>query len=109
MNMGKLLRWTVGLLATGLGLFELFSHSNAEPQKYSQKWFESIPTDVLNNEREEVRKQFCSAGRDYSLGTRLQNLLRIFDAELNRRACGNEKPHAPSIHREHGWYLPNDD
>lgn len=32
-----------------------------------------------------------------------------FDREMSKRAWGNEEPQAPSIHREHGWHLPNDD
>lgn len=36
-------------------------------------------------------------------------ILRQFDKELSKRAWGSETPRPPSIHREHGWYLPNDD
>lgn len=77
--------------------------------KYSSRWFETMSDEDLKAEREVVRQAFCSCGNDYSKAGRLQNLLWRFDEELSKRAWGDEKPHAPSYHREHGWYLPNDD
>lgn len=75
----------------------------------STKWFENIPDAELSAERERVRLLYCALGDNFENATRLQNLLWRFDREMSRRAWGNEKPHAPSIHREHGWYLPNND
>ena len=49
------------------------------------------------------------SGDDFYEACRYENLLRMFDKELNKRAWGDEIPHASSIHREHGRYLPNDD
>lgn len=78
---------------------------------YSSKWFETASDEVLSTEREKVRVAFCSSGDNLSESeaSRLQNLLRLFDKEMNKRAWGDEVPHGLSIHREHGWYLPNDD
>lgn len=76
---------------------------------YSTKWFDTISDEVLDTEREKVRIAYCSSGSDFSEASRLQNLLWRFDKEMSKRAWGDETPHAPSIHREHGWYLPNDD
>ncbi len=76
---------------------------------YSTKWFETVSDDILNAEREKVRQSFCSSGGDIAEADRLQKLLWRFDEELRKRAWGDEIPHAPSISREHGWYLPNDD
>lgn len=76
---------------------------------YSTKWFDTVSDDILNSERENVRLAFCSSGHDLSEACRLQNLLYRFDDELSKRAWGNETPYAPSIHREHGWYLFNND
>ena len=76
---------------------------------YSSKWFEKASKIELDLEREKVRLEYCSSGNDFSRACYLENLLRRFDNELSKRAWGNETPHAPSIHREHGWYLPNDD
>lgn len=76
---------------------------------YSAKWFETVTDDALSEEREKVRLVYCSSGDNFSEASRLQNLLWRFDKEMSKRAWGDEVPHAPSIHREHGWYLPNDD
>lgn len=76
---------------------------------YSVKWFETVTDEVLGVEREKVRLAYCSSGDNFSEANRLQNLLWRFDKEMSKRAWEDGIPHAPSIHREHGWYLPNDD
>ena len=89
----------------------LWGQLNEEIKKanmYSAKWFETVTDDALSEEREKVRLVYCSSGDNFSEASRLQNLWR-FDKEMSKRAWGDEVPHAPSIHREHGWYLPNDD
>ena len=75
----------------------------------STKWFATVSDDVLDKEREKVRLMYCSSGDNFFEASRLQKLLWRFDDEMNKRAWGDEIPHAPSIHREHGWYLSNDD
>lgn len=90
----------------------LWENLNEEIKKanmYSSKWFETVTDDVLSTEREKVGLEYCSSGDNFSEASRLQNLLWRFDKEMSKRAWGGEIPHAPSIHREHGWYLPNDD
>lgn len=90
----------------------LWDQLNEEIKKanmYSSKWFESVTDETLSTEREKVRLTYCSSGDNFSEACRLQNLLWRFDKEMSKRAWGDEIPHAPSIHREHGWYLPNDD
>lgn len=90
----------------------LWDHLNEETQKanmYSSKWFESVTDETLSTEREKVRLAYCSSGDNFSEASRLQNLLWRFDKEMSKRAWGDEIPHALSIHREHGWYLSNDD
>lgn len=82
---------------------------NKEPRKYTGKWFKTVTDAILNEERENVRKQFEKSGDDFSLAVNLENLLNIFDKELSRRAWGNETPRPPRIHREHGWYISKDD
>lgn len=103
MNIKKIVGTGVGLAATGLVMYKLLSGN--EPPKYSRKWFETVSDEVLNSEREIVRKQFCSAGDDFSLAVCLENLLRRFDSELGKRAWGDEIPHGPGYHREHGYNL----
>ena len=90
----------------------LWNQLNEEIKKanmYSSKWFETITDEALSTEREKVRLAYCSSGDNFSETSRLQNLLWRFDKEMSKRAWGDEIPHAPSIHREHGRYLPNDD
>lgn len=76
---------------------------------YSSNWFAKSTDEELGLEREKVRLAYCSSGDDLNEAGRLQNLLLRFDNEMSKRAWGDEIPHGPSIHREHGWYLPNDD
>jgi hypothetical protein len=80
-----------------------------EPSLYSNKWFKTVADETLDAEREKVRLAYCSSGDNGQKASELQNLLYRFDEEMNRRAWNGETPHAPNIHREHGWYLPNDD
>ena len=91
---------------------ELFDNLKDEIEKanlYSSKWFENATDAELDTAREKVRLDYCSSGDDFKAACSLQNLLGRFDKEMSKRAWGNENPHAPSIHREHGWYLSNDD
>ena len=91
---------------------ELFDNLKDEIEKanlYSGKWFENATDAELDTAREKVRLDYCSSGDDFKSACSLQNLLGRFDKEMSKRAWGNETPHAPSIHREHGWYLSNDD
>lgn len=90
----------------GVSIFALLSREDCS--KYSSAWFESASDDELNAEREKVRQAYCSAGLDFSEAVRMENLLRLFDKELSRRAWAGEEYGYPA-HREHGWYLSNDD
>ena len=81
----------------------------AEANRYSNKWFSEVSDSELEREREVVRKAFCSSGGDFEKSCKLQNLLYLFDDEMSKRAWNGETPHVSNIHREHGWYLFNDD
>ena len=76
---------------------------------FGKKWFGSASDSELETEREKVRQEYCSSGDDLEKASKLQEELWRFDEEMSKRAWGDEKPKAPSTHREHGWYLPNDD
>ena len=76
---------------------------------FSKKWFSSASDEELETEREKVRQEYCASGDDFDKACELQETLYEFDDEMSKRAWGDEEPHAPSYHREHGWYLPNDD
>ena len=76
---------------------------------YSSKWFETVSDAVLEQEREKVRVAYCKSGYDDAATCALQKLLWRFDDEMSKRAWAGRTPTGPSYHREHGWYLANDD
>ncbi|PRA09855.1 hypothetical protein CQ010_16525 [Arthrobacter sp. MYb211] len=66
----------------------------------------------LEDEREALRQRYVSSG-DVGEASNLYDELHRYDDEMTRRAnnaneCENPNPPEPR-HREHGWYLPNDD
>ncbi|MER7797618.1 hypothetical protein [Microbacterium sp. NPDC096154] len=65
----------------------------------------------LEDEREAVRQRYVSSG-DVDEASKLYDELHRYDGEMTRRAneaYERENPDATTRHREHGWYLPNDD
>ena len=78
------------------------SNVSGSNDKYSNKWFDSLSDDELSVEREKIRQRHCH-------GEDMYNLLHKFDDVMSKRAWGNEVPHAPAYHSEHGWYLSEDD
>lgn len=76
---------------------------------FGKKWFSSASDSELASERERVRKEYCSSGDDFSKASKLQKELQQFDREMSKRSWGDKEPTSPSTHREHGWYLSNDD
>jgi len=67
----------------------------------------------LEDEREALRQRYASSGRDVNEASKLYGELHRYDVEMIRRAneaYARENPNPPEPrHREHGWYLPNDD
>jgi hypothetical protein len=60
---------------------------------------------------EALRLRYVSA-KDVNKATRLQTTLRDLNNEMVRRANKayvRDNPNATTRHREHGWYLNNDD
>jgi len=103
---------SVGIAALGVVKVAHESSSggrNDDNPEYTDRWMKSATDNELDTEREKVRFAYCSSGDNFDAACRLQNLLRRFDTEMSDRAWGDEEPHAPSYHREHGYYLPNDD
>jgi hypothetical protein len=66
----------------------------------------------LKDEREALRQRYVSSG-DVNEASKLYDELHRYDEEMTRRAneaYARENPNPPEPrHREHGWYLPNDD
>ena len=63
----------------------------------------------LDIEREKARLDFCNPDLDDDYRISCESKLSAFDTEISNRAWGDQKPQDPSYHREHGWYLQNDD
>lgn len=68
--------------------------------------------DELGDQREAIRQRYVSS-KDVGEASRLYEKLHRYDAEMTRRANRaydreHPEPQEPR-HREHGWYLPNDD
>ncbi|MFG1872267.1 hypothetical protein [Micromonospora arborensis] len=65
----------------------------------------------LEDEREALRQRYVSSD-NVGEASKLDNELRRYDVEMTRRAnevYKRDNPDATARHREHGWYLPNDD
>lgn len=100
-SIGKVIR--IGAAIAGVVLFKLLSDN--KNNKYSNNWLESKSDDELEMEREKVRLDHCSGDE------KAWNILGILDNEIRKRANighENEEYEYPK-HREHGWYLSNDD
>jgi hypothetical protein len=74
--------------------------------KFSKKWFRNVSDEEFYSEREPIRQRYCEGDQN------AERLLYQFDKEEIRRL--NEKyeeehPNSEPRHREHGWYLSNDD
>ena len=66
----------------------------------------------LEDKREALRLRFVTT-KNVSAASHLYTELHRYDREMTRRAneaYDRENPNPPEPrHREHGWYLPNDD
>lgn len=67
----------------------------------------------LEDEREALRQRYVSHGKLDNEFKLIEYDMGRYDNELRRRAneaYDRENPNPPKrVHREHGWYLPNDD
>jgi len=71
----------------------------------------SLSDQELEEQREALRLRYV-ASQNVDEATDLYNELDRYDDEMTRRAnetYARENPDATTRHREHGWYLPNDD
>ncbi len=72
----------------------------------------SLSDTQLEDEREVLRERYLSCGANVDEASRLYDELHRYDEEASRRAnevYERENPEAQTRHREHGWYLSNDD
>ncbi len=103
-NAKKLLGIGVGVLTAAVSILAILGNKDDFAD-----FLKNATDEELDAEREKVRLDFCNANLDDDYRISCQNKLRAFDSEMSKRAWGDEEPHAPNYHREHGWYLPNDD
>lgn len=105
MKVKKTMGTIIGVAIAGYGLFKILG--DQESQKYSNKWFESVSDDELADDYEERRLDWLKNG-----GGDITPEMKRINNEMARRS--NEKyekeyPNVEPRHREHGWYLSNDD
>ncbi|NKR65290.1 hypothetical protein GS491_26570 [Rhodococcus hoagii] len=80
--------------------------------QFSEDWFRQASDEEIDNERESIRLQYV-VEQDIEAASAQYDLLHQFNDEQVRRAneqyaIENPEPQ-PRRHREHGWYLSNDD
>lgn len=89
-----------------------FYDEGTNDMDFSNRWFKNATDDELNSEREKVRERYVDSTIDIDEADKLYDVLHKFDDEMIERANSKyekEHPNAKPRHREHGWYLSNDD
>ena len=104
--------WKELLALGGLAVVgAVLASRESDSTKFSNKWFKNATDDELDSEREEIRLRYCDAD-NIDEADKLYHQLHRFDDEMIDRMNTKyeaENPDAKPRHREHGWYLPNDD
>lgn len=76
---------------------------------YSNSWLEAASLDELQTARSEVQADYGNPELDIDYRSDLWDLLHEFDTAIGEKQWDGQEPKGPAFHREHGWYLPNDD
>ena len=74
---------------------------------YTSHWLHTASKEELEAEREKLRKPAVYKGDRQAI-----HYMNAIDNELNRRMneeYTKQNPNPKTRHREHGWYLDNDD
>ena len=102
-HFSKFVGLRVGIAAVGVTVLRVLRIEETTP--YSDRWFSKASDEELKQEREKVRLRHCSGDAEAT------RLLRVFDNELlhRERKDHDDRDFVYPPHREHGWYLPNDD
>ena len=77
--------------------------------KYSSDWLKTASLEELKTEREKVQADYRNPELDIDYRGDLWDLLLEFDTAIGEKQWEGQEPKGPAFHREHGWYLPNDD
>ena len=78
-------------------------------EEYSSSWLETASLDKLQSARSEVQADYGNPELDIDYRGDLWDLLHEFDAVIGKKQWEGQEPKGPAFHREHGWYLSNDD
>lgn len=92
--------------------YDDFYDGGSNNMNFGNKWFKNASDDELETEREKVRERYVDGTNNIDEADKLYNTLHKFDDEMIERANSKyekEHPDAKTRHREHGWYLSNDD
>lgn len=102
-----------GLLVSAITCAGLGKYLNNKykifPLKNSVKWIKQLSDEDWEIEREKVRTNFCNPNYSYKKRLEFQHLLQTFDNVKHSTDSSNQDSNISPVHREHGWYLPNDD
>ena len=78
-------------------------------KEYSSSWLETASLDELQTARSEVQSDYGNPELDIDYRADLGDLLLEFDTAIGNKQWEGQEPKGPAFHREHGWYLSNDD
>lgn len=77
--------------------------------KFTGKWFRSLSDEALKVEREKVRQELCTRGKDDYTAAILQKRLFQFDDEEQQRQNTDYSEYKFPAHGEHGTHLFDDE
>ena len=78
-------------------------------KEYSSSWLKTASLDELQTARSEVQSDYGNPELDIDYRADLGDLLLEFDTAIGNKQWEGQEPKGPAFHREHGWYLSNDD
>ena len=78
-------------------------------RKYDSNWLQNASLEELQTGRERVHTDYSNPELDTDYRGDLWDLLLEFDTAIGEKRWEGKEPKGPAVHREHGWYLPNDD
>jgi len=106
---GKILGTAAIVAGSAYAISKTVTKNSNNKIEYSSKWFNKATLDELNIEREKVRMDYVNPNLDIEYRAGLWNVLNAFDNAISKKQWAGKEPTGPAFHREHGWYLPNDD
>jgi len=77
--------------------------------KYTIAWLETASLDEMQAARAEIHTDYMNPELDIDYRGDLHDLLLEFDCAISEKEWEGKEPKGAAFHREHGWYLPNDD